>query len=238
MNTVTRLVHSMRTTGPPPANNSPALQTIRIPLGPGSTPAVPDSAWCSDSFMLGAGMVLIQENTHKIVVVYDSRHKKWFFPRGRKDVGESVEQAALREAYEESGYEPYLFPHFGPCHAPLPPTMDPRSRGPWYEPIFITLGFWRPGSRKRLNHGGEYLTTWYLGGIEEDAVRKLDTGMPDEKDYESHLLDYEDALTKVYGQEVPLLKYAWEIYRDSMQTYMELDAQERQGEQLASDEVG
>ena len=48
--------------------------------------------------------------------------------------------------------------------------MDPRSRGPWYEPIFITLGFWRPGSRKRLNHGGEYLTTWYLGGIEEDAV--------------------------------------------------------------------
>ncbi|EDR14516.1 uncharacterized protein LACBIDRAFT_169027, partial [Laccaria bicolor S238N-H82] len=55
----------------------------------------------SDSFMLGAGMVLIQENTHKIVVVYDSRHKKWFFPRGRKDVGESVEQAALREAYEE-----------------------------------------------------------------------------------------------------------------------------------------
>lgn len=194
MNATTRLVHSM-TTGPPPANNSPASRPLeairRIPLGPGSTPAVPDSAWCSDSFMLGAGMVLIQENTHKIVVVYDSHHKRWFFPRGRKDVGESVEQAALREAYEEvcdlpspsgisrstcfwwetqSGYEPYLFPHFAPCHAPLPPTVDPRCRGPWYEPIFITLGFWRPGSRKRLNHGGEYLTTWYLGGIAEDSV--------------------------------------------------------------------
>jgi hypothetical protein len=192
MNAITRVVHSM-TTGPPPANDSPALpplQVTRIPLGPGSTPAVPDSAWCSDSFMLGAGMVLIQENTHNIVVVYDSHYKRWFFPRGRKDVGESVEQAALREAYEEvcdlpsrvasvaqlvlvetqSGYEPYLFPHFGPCHAPPAPTMDRHYRGPWYEPIFITLGFWRPGSRKRLNHGGEYLTTWYLGGIAEDAV--------------------------------------------------------------------
>lgn len=61
--------------------------------------------------------------------------------------------------------------------------------------------------------------------------------MPDEKNYESHLLGYEDALTKVYGQELPLLKYAWEIYQDSMQKYMELEEQERQREQLAS-EVG
>ena len=51
--------------------------------------------------MLGAGMVLIQENTHKIVVVYEKRKKFWFFPRGRKDIGETLEQAALREAYEE-----------------------------------------------------------------------------------------------------------------------------------------
>ena len=51
--------------------------------------------------MLGAGMVLIQENTHKIVVVYETKKKYWFFPRGRKDLGESLEQTALREAYEE-----------------------------------------------------------------------------------------------------------------------------------------
>ena len=57
--------------------------------------------------------------------------------------------------------------------------------------------------------------------------------MPDEKNYESYLLDYEDALTKVYGQEVPLLKYAWEIYRDSMQKHVELEAQDRQRAQLA-----
>ena len=46
-------------------------------------------------------MILIQENTHKIVVIYETRKKYWFFPRGRKDIGESLEQTALREAYEE-----------------------------------------------------------------------------------------------------------------------------------------
>ena len=66
-----------------------------------SSPGVQDSYWCSQDFMLGAGMVLIQENTHKIVVVYETLKKYWFFPRGRKDIGESLEQTALREAYEE-----------------------------------------------------------------------------------------------------------------------------------------
>jgi len=60
--------------------------------------------------------------------------------------------------------------------------------------------------------------------------------MADEINYESHLLDYEDALTKVYGQEVPLLKYAWEVYQDSMQKHMELEAQERR--ELPASEVG
>jgi 8-oxo-dGTP pyrophosphatase MutT (NUDIX family) len=51
--------------------------------------------------MLGAGMVIIQPETSKIVVVHDEVRDRWFLPKGRKDVGESLEQAALREAYEE-----------------------------------------------------------------------------------------------------------------------------------------
>jgi 8-oxo-dGTP pyrophosphatase MutT (NUDIX family) len=54
--------------------------------------------------MLGAGMVIIQPSTHKIVVIYETEKQYWFLPRGRKDVGESLEQAALREAYEEVGF--------------------------------------------------------------------------------------------------------------------------------------
>ena len=56
--------------------------------------------------MLGAGMVLIQPSTNKVVLLYDPSRRYWFLPKGRKDVGESLEQAALREAYEE-----VCFPH-------------------------------------------------------------------------------------------------------------------------------
>lgn len=48
-------------------------------------------------------MVIFQPSTHRIVVLYDTKKKYWFFPRGRKDVGESLEAAAIREAYEEVG---------------------------------------------------------------------------------------------------------------------------------------
>lgn len=68
-----------------------------------STPAVPNSLWFASDFLLGAGMVLIQEESQKVAVVYDTNAKNWFLPKGRKDVGESLEDAALREAYEEVG---------------------------------------------------------------------------------------------------------------------------------------
>ena len=79
----------------------PEFSRASIPLSSFATPAVPDSAWCSANFMLGAGMVILQPSTQKVVVVHHQRLKYWFLPRGRKDVGESLESAALREAYEE-----------------------------------------------------------------------------------------------------------------------------------------
>jgi ADP-ribose pyrophosphatase YjhB (NUDIX family) len=51
--------------------------------------------------MMGAGMVILQPSTDRVVVVHDSVDGHWFLPRGRKDIGESLEKTALREAYEE-----------------------------------------------------------------------------------------------------------------------------------------
>ena len=58
--------------------------------------------------MLGSGMVVIQPSSGKVLVLCEKykdahgrEHSYWFLPKGRKDVGESLEQAALREAYEE-----------------------------------------------------------------------------------------------------------------------------------------
>lgn len=66
-----------------------------------SSNVLPQSFFYSSEFMLGAGMVILQPATEKIVVVWEEKKNYWFLPKGRKDVGESLEQAAVREAYEE-----------------------------------------------------------------------------------------------------------------------------------------
>lgn len=43
--------------------------------------------------------MIIQPSTGKVVLVNNGND--WFLPKGRKDQGESLEQAALREGFEE-----------------------------------------------------------------------------------------------------------------------------------------
>jgi 8-oxo-dGTP pyrophosphatase MutT (NUDIX family) len=66
-----------------------------------STPSIPDSCFWTHDFLLAASMVIIQPSSGKVVLVNDTAHGTWFLPRGRKDVGETLEQCALREAHEE-----------------------------------------------------------------------------------------------------------------------------------------
>ena len=85
---------------PPPLAPSPSQALSDF----SSLPAIPDGGWCSPNFALGAGMVILQPTTHRVVVLYSPSEVEgqWFFPRGRKDIGESLQQAALREAREEA----------------------------------------------------------------------------------------------------------------------------------------
>lgn len=186
----------------------------RPPLSKFSSPAVPNSGWSSQNFMLGAGMVIIQPSTHKIVVVYDTKQKYWFFPRGRKDAGESLEVTAIREAYEESGYQVEFLPLYTPSHAPPPPNERDFYTRPNTEPFYMTITSWAPGGKRK--HGGEYLTSWYIGQIPKDAVHTPGTGMADEENFKSYLLTYEEVMDRVTGNERHVLYYAWTVYLDTL----------------------
>ncbi|KAF5375430.1 hypothetical protein D9615_007919 [Tricholomella constricta] len=186
------------------------------PLSEFSSPPVPNSGWASENFMFGAGMVIIQPSSHKIVVIYDTRDKYWFLPRGRKDMGESLEATAIREAYEESGYQAEFFPLYTPSHAPAPPNDRSIYERPNTEPFYITLTSWSPGRGNRKS-GGEYLTSWYIGQIPEDAVHTRGTGMPNEQTYTSHLCTYEEAMELVYSGQRNVLRYAWAVYTHTLE---------------------
>jgi 8-oxo-dGTP pyrophosphatase MutT (NUDIX family) len=83
-----------------------------------STPVVPDSLWYGGDIQLAASVVIIQPSTSRFVVISEKKTKvaggieqeyDWYFlPRGRKDIGESIEQTALREGYEEVRYTKHL----------------------------------------------------------------------------------------------------------------------------------
>jgi len=181
---------------------------------------VPDSTWSSQNFTLSAGMVIIQPSTHKIVVVYDTATKTWFFPRGRKDMNESLERTALREAFEESGYHAEFLPLLTPTRAP-PPSDDPGAASrPNVEPIFFSTSHLRPRPGKPgWEHGfdREYLTAWYVGQIPENAVHYRGTGMADEQSYVSRLCTYRDAMEKVWGKDREVLRYAWALYTSTLE---------------------
>ena len=67
-----------------------------------STPAVPPTLWACCDFVVAAGLCILQPSTGRVVLlsVGDKESKRWFLPRGRKDIGESLEATALREGYE------------------------------------------------------------------------------------------------------------------------------------------
>ena len=78
-------------------------------IGPSSAARTPQVAsdrpisanFASNHFVLGGGVAIFHVASSRVVLCYHSRDKYWFLPKGRRDVGESIEQGAEREGFEE-----------------------------------------------------------------------------------------------------------------------------------------
>ncbi|KAI0262771.1 hypothetical protein BC834DRAFT_890168 [Gloeopeniophorella convolvens] len=180
-----------------------------------STAAIPPSCFWTGDLLLAASAVIIQPATAKIVVVHDTQSDTWFLPRGRKDIGESLEQCALREAYEESGYRAEFLPLFLPTRAPAPPA-NPRARTAPIagEPAFVTTTQFGPYG---ADPGGQYLTFYYAAQIPADAVRARGTGMPDEQHYVGTLLARDDALCRLPRGEAHVAEVVYRVWELTVQ---------------------
>lgn len=61
-----------------------------------------------------AGVVIKKDNKYLLLQEKQSKaYMLWNFPAGKVDIGESFEQAAIREAKEESGYDVELIKEIG-----------------------------------------------------------------------------------------------------------------------------
>ncbi|GJJ14019.1 hypothetical protein Clacol_008276 [Clathrus columnatus] len=208
-----------------PDNALPYYNPRHPRLSADSTGVVPDSLWFASDFLLGAGAVIIQPLSGMIVLIYDRQTDRWCLPKGRKDLGESLENTVIREAYEEAsfidngekqtGYRAKFLPLAIPSLAPSPDPLKKASLN--CEPIYVTT------QTSHLEFVSaepfEYVTFWYVLYIEEGAIRDEGTGMVSEEQFEPQLLDFSDAIEKLGGrhQQAVVVSRAWRLWKETLE---------------------
>ncbi|KAH0606214.1 uncharacterized protein H6S33_003875 [Morchella sextelata] len=169
--------------------------------------------WPSSNFVLAAGTATFQPSTRKVLIIQDTSRTRpgtpresclWFLPRGRKDIGESIEDCAVRETLEEAGYTATFL---STPHATLQPTGSNSSIGPHTEAIHLQV---MPHTLRRPVRLPEklgdlclYVAFWFLCTIPADAVRVPDYGAhfvgAHERGYDSELVEVGEAVKLLSG---------------------------------------
>jgi len=62
-------------------------------------------SYYSDEAVFSAGGVLVDEANSKVLLVYKESSDEWLLPKGHIEEGETIESAAQREVFEETGFK-------------------------------------------------------------------------------------------------------------------------------------
>lgn len=150
----------------------------------------PTIQYDAEHFVESAGAVLIKVSTRQICLVYHQARGEWLLAKGRRNIGESRQAAALREAAEETGYLCHPFPLTMSTRAPPAVEVghypdEPRVHPEACEPFMVTC---------RQLEGGQDLKIiwWYVAAIDEHSER----GDGEEK-FDAQLFGFEGALERL-----------------------------------------
>ncbi|KAJ9226772.1 hypothetical protein DTO027B5_1892 [Paecilomyces variotii] len=136
----------------------------------------------SDSFGVSCGTVTLDPIRRKVLLIRWKKTGEFFLPKGRKNIGETLEDAALRETYEETGFRVALFPLPIPTLA-TPATVEDTLDGSSVvtEPVAVS---------QRVRDGKLKIIFWFAA--RGDATATADAGTQQEwEDFESIWADYE-----------------------------------------------
>ncbi|KAK1230316.1 hypothetical protein PQX77_006594 [Marasmius sp. AFHP31] len=95
----------------------------------------------SDQFVISCGTVTLDLQLKKALLIRWNKNGEILLPKGRKNIGESLYDAALRETLEETGYKAKLLP-LPVATLSTPTTTDDIDHGtgtqpPHTEPIYF-----------------------------------------------------------------------------------------------------
>ncbi|GJE90795.1 NUDIX hydrolase domain-like protein [Phanerochaete sordida] len=146
------------------------------------------------NFVISSGSTLFRRAPRtaelELCILHQPRKHKYILPKGRKDYGESLEAACLRETYEETGYPCELVPLRMPTRATQPGDLAGRDvsvvRDAMVEPVGVTV-------MDREDKGGK-LIMWYVTRLKDGAAKVDGTQMASEN-YESQFIEARRAIS-------------------------------------------
>lgn len=92
----------------------------------------------SEAFVISCGTITLDVLERKVLLIRWKNNGEIFLPKGRKNIGESLEDAAIRETYEETGFQVAIAPLRVPTLATPGTAVDEQVDGLNTEPIAFT----------------------------------------------------------------------------------------------------
>ena len=135
----------------------------------------------SDEFVLSGGTVPIDIDKNLVLFLFNRPKKEYTLPKGRKNVGESLEAAAIRETFEETGFRCTLVDHDLPTRAPMSDSSIHT------EPVAV---------QQRMHNGIRKLIFWYAARVDSTAQQLPDT-QEEGEDFEATWASTEEAASRM-----------------------------------------
>ena len=152
----------------------------------------PTEQFPSSHFLISGGSILFAsiQAPLRVCLIYHKARGEWLLPKGRKDRGEDVRDAAVRETFEETGYRCKLLPLDLVTRAPAAGAQTTDAAMEVHgseEPFMVTL--------RRTQEGGVQLLSWFATVCSEGAEKGVRSGMQTEvEDYESAFFEAQEAV--------------------------------------------
>ncbi|KAK6435123.1 hypothetical protein LTR95_008688 [Oleoguttula sp. CCFEE 5521] len=165
----------------------------RLPTIPSAMPGI-CSLHLSPSFVLSSGTVTLDVNRRKVLLIRCCNSSETLLPKGRKNKGETLDAAALRETYEETGYRATLLPLAMATLATSEQSTDRRAASdgddglsPHTEAVAVT---------QRSSHRAHKIIFWFAATAESLAMPDADTQQEGEN-FQASWVSFEESQEKL-----------------------------------------
>lgn len=167
--------------------------------------------YTSTAFVESAGAIVFHLSTREVCVLHLLERDEYVLAKGRRNCGESRQDAAIREIAEESGFSCHLLP-LNMCTR-APPAVEMEQLGD--EARFYT-GICEPFNLqlRRLEEGDVKLIWWYIAAVNEDQPFREDLQEKEKFAVEFH--SYTDVLEKLtFQMDRDMVRRAIDIVTDT-----------------------